>query len=92
MINNIDNNVIDFKSFTTDKTSKDSNNEYVVTLYENRQYKFIVSADSGEDAENIISRQYEEASLDLGEIDIFTYETLAVSKWNIIWQRGSISV
>ena len=77
MINNID---IDFKSFTTDKTSKDSNNEYVVTLYENRQYKFIVSADSGEDAENIISRQYEEASLDLGEIDIFTYETLAVSK------------
>jgi len=80
MINNIDNNVIDFKSFTTDKTSKDSNNEYVVTLHENRQYKFIVSADSGEDAENIISRQYEEASLDLGEIDIFTYETLAVSK------------
>ena len=80
MINNIDNNVIDFKSFTTDKTSKDSNNEYVVTLYENKQYKFIVSADSEEEAENIISESYEEASLDLGEIDIFTYETLAVSK------------
>jgi|TARA_R110002073_G_scaffold328776_1_gene510441 hypothetical protein len=81
MINNIDNNVIDFKSFksfTRDNTSKDNNKEYIVTLYENKQYKFVVSANSGEEAENIISKQYEEESLNLNEIDVFTFETLAV--------------
>tara|TARA_R100001244_G_scaffold71875_1_gene58135 strand:+ start:662 stop:919 length:258 start_codon:yes stop_codon:yes gene_type:complete len=81
MINNIDNNVIDFKSFksfTRDNTSKDNNKEYIVTLYENKQYKFVVSANSGEEAENRISKQYEEESLNLNEIDVFTFETLAV--------------
>ena len=77
MINNIDNNVIDFKSFTTDKTSKDSNNEYVVTLYENKQYKFIVSADSEEEAENIISESYKESTLVFKDIGSFTFETIA---------------
>lgn len=81
MINNIDNNVIDFKSFksvTRDNTSKDNNKEYIVTLYENKQYKFVVSANSGEEAENIISKQYEENKLDFEKLSVFTFETLAV--------------
>ena len=93
MINNIDNNVIDFKSFksfTRDNTSKDNNKEYIVTLYENKQYKFVVSANSGEEAENIISKQYEEESLNLNEIDVFTFETLAVE--NNVWHWGRHTV
>jgi len=93
MINNIDNNVIDFKSFksfTRDNTSKDNNKEYIVTLYENKQYKFVVSANSGEEAENRISKQYEEESLNLNEIDVFTFETLAVE--NNVWHWGRHTV
>tara|TARA_R100000306_G_C4353415_1_gene131384 strand:+ start:324 stop:575 length:252 start_codon:yes stop_codon:yes gene_type:complete len=76
----INNNVINFESFTKVKKVKRNNNtlkEYKVNLFENRQYEFVVSSKDGEEAEEYISTQYKDMKLDLSKPVVFTFETLA---------------
>ena len=42
-----------------------------------KQYKFVVRANSIEDAENIISKRYEQGEDIQDKLDVFTFETLA---------------
>jgi len=69
----INNNVIDFKNFKAENDDK----EYIVSLYETKQYKFVVRANSIEDAEDIISKRYEEGMNRWKSLDTFTFETIA---------------
>tara|TARA_R100001377_G_scaffold52755_1_gene30948 strand:+ start:580 stop:807 length:228 start_codon:yes stop_codon:yes gene_type:complete len=69
----VNNNVINFKNFKADNNDK----EYIVSLYETKQYKFVVRANSIEDAENIISKRYEQGEDIQDKLDVFTFETLA---------------
>tara|TARA_R110001592_G_scaffold58574_1_gene177239 strand:- start:100 stop:327 length:228 start_codon:yes stop_codon:yes gene_type:complete len=69
----INNNVIDFKNFKAENDDK----EYIVSLYETKQYKFVVRANSIEDAEDIISKRYEEGEQMEDSLDTFTFETIA---------------
>jgi len=76
----INNNVINFESFTKVKKVKRNNNtlkEYKVNLFENRQYEFVISSKDGEEAEEYISTQYKDTKLDLSKPVVFTFETLA---------------
>ena len=76
----INNNVINFESFTKVKKVKRNNNtlkEYKVNLFENRQYEFVISSKDGEEAEEYISTQYKDMKLDLSKPVVFTFETLA---------------
>ena len=76
----INNNVINFESFTKVKKVKRNNNtlkEYKVNLFENRQYEFVISSKDGEEAEEYIRTQYKDMKLDLSKPVVFTFETLA---------------
>ncbi len=82
----INNNVIDFKNFKAENDDK----EYIVSLYETKQYKFVVRANSIEDAEDIISKRYEEHELKFENLDTFTFETIATE--NNVWHWESYAV
>jgi len=77
----VNNNVINFKNFKADNNDK----EYIVSLYETKQYKFVVRANSIEDAENIISKRYEQGEDIQDKLDVFTFETLAAE--NNVWHE-----
>ena len=82
----INNNVIDFKNFKAESDDK----EYIVSLYETKQYKFVVRANSIEDAEDIISKRYEGGEQMEDSLDTFTFETIATE--NNVWHWESYAV
>lgn len=82
----INNNVIDFKNFKAESDDK----EYIVSLYETKQYKFVVRANSIEDAEDIISKRYEKGEQMEDSLDTFTFETIATE--NNVWHWESYAV
>lgn len=83
----INNNVIDFKNFKAENDDK----EYIVSLYETKQYNFVVRANSGEEAENIISKRYESGEVMIEDnLAVFTFETVATE--NNSWHRKRTSV